>query len=174
MASRSLAQWAVPAAALAVLLAALVAGSRWRRDVARAGEPAKPEGVAAGVDADLFARSKGFREVLESVRERGEQLARRERELAAREAALRAREGLATFERGTSAPNGPCSTGVARVYQSMSADDAAPIVDGLDDATAKSIFACLTPRQVGGILAAMNRDRAVALTRALSRDSGTR
>ena len=45
---------------------------------------------------------------------------------------------------------------------------AAPIFDRLDDATAKRIFGCMKEKQIGAILAAMNRERAVELTRMLS------
>ena len=38
----------------------------------------------------------------------------------------------------------------------------------LDDETARTIFACMSEKQIGAILAAMNRDRAVALTQILA------
>jgi flagellar motility protein MotE (MotC chaperone) len=53
----------------------------------------------------------------------------------------------------------------------MKPEEAAPILDRLDDATATSIFACMKERQVGAILALMNKDRAVALTKALANAS---
>src|SRR2546425_4853777 len=40
----------------------------------------------------LFAKSRGFRELLEAVRQRGEELDRREQALATREAAVKALE----------------------------------------------------------------------------------
>ena len=63
---------------------------------------------------------------------------------------------------------GRCGVVVTKIYQSMKPEEAAGIFDRLDDTTAKMIFACMKERQIGAILAAMNKDRAVALTRALA------
>jgi flagellar motility protein MotE (MotC chaperone) len=60
---------------------------------------------------------------------------------------------------------------VGKIYQSMSPEDAAAILDRLDDATAMSIFAGMRERQIAAILALMDHDRAVALTRALAGSS---
>ena len=50
----------------------------------------------------------------------------------------------------------------------MRPEEAAPIIDRLDDATATRIFGCMKEKQIGAILAAMNRERAVAVTKALA------
>jgi len=63
---------------------------------------------------------------------------------------------------------GPCGVAVTRIYQSMRPDEAARIIDRLDDVTVKRIFGCMKEKQIGAILAAMNRDRAVAVTKALA------
>jgi flagellar motility protein MotE (MotC chaperone) len=53
----------------------------------------------------------------------------------------------------------------------MRPEDAAPILDRLDDATARSVLGCMKERQIGAILAAMAKDRAVALTKLLAAGS---
>jgi flagellar motility protein MotE (MotC chaperone) len=145
----------------------------------RGGEPATP-----AVSAELFAKSRGFRDLLQAVEQRGAELDRRERAVAAREAALKALEAaldeqVVQLERA--APTGPfaaassepagCGVAVTKVYASMKPDEAAPILDRLDDATARTVLGCMKERQIGAILAAMNRDRAVALTRLLAAGS---
>ena len=157
------------------VLKVLLVGAWWWTSVARAERPAPTD---TGVAPDLFAKSRGFRELLEAVRQRGDELDRREQALLARETALRTLEQAVADqvarpdERGGAAPAvaGPAGCGVAvtKVYQSMRAEEAAPIIDRLDDATAKAIFGCMKEKQVGAILAAMKPDRAVALTKALA------
>jgi flagellar motility protein MotE (MotC chaperone) len=157
------------------VLKAVLLGAWWWTSVARAERPAPAD---AGVTADLFAKSRGFRELLEAVRQRGEELDRREQELVARETALRTLEQtVADAVARPEAPGGAvqaaaspagCGVAVTKVYQSMRAEEAAPIMDRLDDATAKTIFGCMKEKQVGAILAAMKPDRAVALTKALA------
>jgi hypothetical protein len=163
----------VPAAC--VLGAALLGACRWT-EPAQAGRPAPatPEvtAEAAGVTPDLFAKSRGFRELLEAVRRRGDDLDRREHALAGREAALGALERTLderrALEAAAAAPGASTGVALAKVYQSMRPDDAAPILDRLDDVTGRAILAGMKERQVAAILAAMSRERAVALTKALA------
>ena len=61
-----------------------------------------------------------------------------------------------------------CGVAVTKIYQSMRPEEAAPIIDRLDDATATRIFGCMKEKQIGAILGAMNRERAVAVTKALA------
>jgi len=152
---------------------AVIVGAWWWTSVARAERPL----AEAPVAPDLFAKSRGFRELLEAVRERGEELERREQALATREAAVKALEQALgeTAGRieagGGGAPSGEstgCGVAVTKIYQSMRPEEAAPIIDRLDDATATRIFGCMKEKQIGAILAAMNRERAVAVTRALA------
>jgi hypothetical protein len=63
---------------------------------------------------------------------------------------------------------GACGVVVTKIYQAMKPEEAAPIFDRLDDATAMTIFGCMKEKQIGAILAVMSRDRAVALTRVLA------
>src|SRR5437773_11277323 len=67
---------------------AVILGAWWWTSVARAERPV----AEAPVAPDLFAKSRGFRELLEAVRQRGEELDRREQALATREAAVKATE----------------------------------------------------------------------------------
>src|SRR5207247_2928113 len=136
--------------------------------VARAGRPA----AAAPVAPDRFAKSRGFRELLEAVRQRGEELDRREQALATREAAVKAMEQALAETAGRveggggGAPSGEttgCGVAVTKIYQSMRPEEAAPIIDRLDDATATRIFGCMREEQIGAILGAMNRERAVGV-----------
>ena len=150
---------------------AVIVGAWWRTSVARAERPV----AEAPVAPDLFAKSRGFRELLEAVRQRGEELDRREQALATREAAVKAMEQAlaetAGRVEGGGAPAGEtagCGVAVTKIYQSMRPEEAAPIIDRLDDATATRIFGCMREKQVGAILGAMNRERAVAVTKALA------
>jgi flagellar motility protein MotE (MotC chaperone) len=138
-------------------------------------------GVAAATppptDAACAADDRAFRALVETVRARSEELARREAELKAREAGLSAARKVVSSEvvrleavakaLGLTGEPG-AGVSIARVYESMSAQDAAPILDRLDDGTLRTVLGRMRERQVGAILAAMNRDRAVALTKAFA------
>ena len=111
------------------------------------------------------------------MRQRSEELDRREQALATREAAVKAMEQALAETAGRveggggGAPSGEttgCGVAVTKIYQSMRPEEAAPIIDRLDDATATRIFGCMKEKQIGAILAAMNRERAVAVTKALA------
>src|SRR5262249_16609516 len=89
-------------------------GARWWTGLAAAermpggAEPATPAPVAA----ELFAKSRGFRDLLQAIEQRGAELDRREQAVAAREAALKALEAaldeqVVQLERA--APAGPSS-----------------------------------------------------------------
>src|SRR5881409_715373 len=120
---------------------AVIVGAWWWTSVARAERPV----AEAPVAPDLFAKTRGFRELLEAVRQRGEELDRREQALVARETALRTLEQ--TVADAVSRPEAPggaapaivapagCGVAVTKIYQSMRAEEAAPIIDRLDDAT---------------------------------------
>lgn len=157
----------------------------WWWGVARPAYAAKgAEGAPAAsveVPGDLLARSRGFRDLLEAVRQRGADLDQREQVMTARETALKALEKTVADEvtrlealgRGGSGPAaaaaaGTPGVGVTKIYETMKPDEAGPIFDKLDDATATAILGHMKERQIGSILAAMNRDRAVQLTKLLS------
>ena len=155
--------------------------------VAHAERQTKPTDAVAEtalVPSDLLARSRGFHDLLDAVRQRGQELDEREQAVKARAAAVDALEKTVAEEvarlealvGGKGAPateaTAPAAAGVAaditKIYESMKAEEAAPILDRLDDATATAILGRMKQKQIGAILAAMNRDRAVALTKALA------
>lgn len=146
---------------------------RVAREASAADEPA----AEGSVPADLLQQSRGFRELLEATHKRGEEIERREKTVAAREAAMKSLEKLLgdeatrleTLAGGAGKPGeGGCNVAVTKVYQSMKAEEAGPILDRLDDPTVRSVFGCMKEKQIGAILAAMSRERAVALTKLLA------
>ena len=142
------------------------------------------------VAPEQLARARGFRTLLESVAARGADLEAREKTLALREDTLHALEKLvgeqvARLEGAlkTMAPKGaaragapgsgavgaaPPTSALSKIYESMKAEEAAPILEKMDDAIVKEIVAPMKEKQIGAILAAMNRDRAVAITKLLA------
>jgi flagellar motility protein MotE (MotC chaperone) len=167
-----------------LLAKVVVIGAWWWTSVAGADKATAAEGSPAaetGVPSELLAKSRGFRELLEAVQQRGVDLDRREQEMAARETALKTLEqslgeGPGREVAKAAAPVAavpaeavpPCSVAVTKIYQSMKPEEAAPILDRLDDETARAIFACMKEKHIGALLAAMNKDRAVALTKVLA------
>jgi flagellar motility protein MotE (MotC chaperone) len=173
-------RWIRGAVLASLMLKLAVVGVWWLGSPAFAeaeaggGKPAGP--TETGVPAELFKKSRGFRELLEAARQRGQELERREAAVAVREAGLKGLEQLLGSEAkrlealagGRPGAEGPCSVAVTKVYQSMKPEEAGPILDRVDDATVRGVFACMKERQIGAILAAMNRERAVALTKLLA------
>src|SRR5438034_10882890 len=80
---------------------AVLVGTWWWTSVARAERPV----AEAPVAPDLFAKSRGFRELLEPGRQRGEELDRRGQALATREAAEK------TMEQALPGPTGRAEDG---------------------------------------------------------------
>jgi flagellar motility protein MotE (MotC chaperone) len=164
-------------AAVAVLVAVaklMAPGHGWLAAADAAGTDAVADAPA---DTTCGAEERAFRTLVESVRAKSEELARRETELRAREAGLAATRKLVagevarleTVAKALGITGGPgAGVSITRVYESMSAEDAAPILDRLDDATLRTVLGRMRERQVGAILAAMNRDRAVAVTKAFA------
>jgi len=149
-------------------------GAVWLASPDAASAEAKP---AAAPSDGACSDTHGFRELLETVRAKADELDRREAELKAREAGLGAvrkavasevtrLEGVAKTLGVTGAPGTGVS--ITKVYESMRAEDAAPILDGLDDGTLRIVLGRMRERQVGALLAAMNRERAVAVTKAFA------
>jgi flagellar motility protein MotE (MotC chaperone) len=148
-----------------------VLGAWWWTTTARAERPA-PESVAETAPAP--AESQGLREVLEAVQQRGQELERREQALVEREAALRALEKtlaaeLTRLEAGSALASAPVGNEtLARIYENMRPEEAGSILDRLDDGTARAILGRMKERRIGPVLAAMSRERAVAVTKALA------
>lgn len=176
------------------VVVAVVCGGQVARAAAEHGGKDK-EGAAkpasAAVPIDVLARSRGFHALLEAVDRRTGELDQREHALVAREAALKALEKtlgdeIARLEtqggiRPGGAKPGPAATAAAapapgvtvtKIYESMKPEEAAPILDKLDDGTVKEIFGHMKEKQIGALLAVMSRERAVALTKALAGEPG--
>ncbi len=120
----------------------------------------------------LAAREAGLAALEASV---AEQVARLETPAGTAPAATRQAKAAAP----KAGPAKPASAGAAarpegaqpevtRVYESMKPDEAAPILDRLDDATLRLVLGRMKERQVGALLAAMSRERAVAVTKMLA------
>jgi len=158
--------WTAIMAGILLLAAAAIGGARGT-------------GTAATTDGQaLRADDEGFRHLLDEVQRRSQQLEQRERELAQRTAALDSLESavaqsLTDLETHDGvAPAGSCRLrgGVTRIYESMRPEEAAQILDQLDDETLRVVFARMDPKQIAQIMAAMSRERAVAFTKSLAAD----
>jgi flagellar motility protein MotE (MotC chaperone) len=158
----------------AVLLGvAIVCG--WFAARAAAGSPRGEAPAIASAD------DEGFRKLLDDVRRRTVELDQRERELTERSAALESLEGavaasltdLETHDGATPATGCRLRGGVTRIYESMRPEEAAQILDQLDDETLRVVFARMEPKQIAAIMASMSRERAVAFTKTLATDPAT-
>jgi flagellar motility protein MotE (MotC chaperone) len=156
-------------------------GMAWQAS-ADAAAPVAAATTPADVADAPCGDGRGFRELLETVRAKAAELERREAALAARESGLAAARRIVTSEvarlEGVAkalgligAPGADVS--IAKVYESMDAEDAAPILDRLDDRTLRAVLGRMRERQVGAILAAMSRERAVAVTKVLAGPAGS-
>ncbi|MFN8542712.1 MAG: hypothetical protein U0807_00655 [Candidatus Binatia bacterium] len=180
-----------------LVLKVALAGALWWESTALAeGDAKKAEAKATEGDkgapsdlpvaAELLAKARGFRQLLEAVMARQAELDAREKTLAAREETLKSLEKtvgeqvarlegmtktLAKGPGGGATGAGVAATGPAgltKIYETMKAEEAAPILDKMDEATVRDILGRMKEKQIGAILAAMERDRAVAITKALA------
>ena len=137
--------------------------------------------AATHADAACGADGRSFRELLETVRAKADELQRRESALRARESGLAATrrivgaevtrlEGIAKALGVTGGPGEAMSIG--KVYEAMTPEEAAPILDRLDDVTLRAVLGRMRERQVAAILAAMSPERAVAVTKAFASPAG--
>jgi len=137
--------------------------------------------VTTRADTQCGADGRSFRELLETVRAKSDELARRESALRTRESGLAATrrivgtevtrlEGIAKALGVTSGAGEAMSIG--KVYEAMTPEEAAPILDRLDDVTLRAVLSRMRERQVAAILAAMNPERAVAVTKAFASPAG--
>jgi hypothetical protein len=140
--------------------------------------PTPPPGVARtmrteGPPADSPS------DLLSELIDRRRTLAGRERALDARAATLLSLQRTLEDVLGTGRPRAAAATdaacrlqgGVARIYESMVPEQAAPILDRLDDETLRAVFGQMATEKVAAILAVMSRERAVAFTRLLAHDT---
>lgn len=144
----------------------------WRYETADAATP-----LATPGEGGCASDGRGFRDLLETVRAKAAALDEREAALRTREAGLAAVRKAATAEIArlegvaktlgiTGAPGAGVS--IAKVYESMPPEAAAPILDRLDDATLRAVLGRMHEKPMGAILAEMSHDRAVAVTKAFA------
>jgi flagellar motility protein MotE (MotC chaperone) len=160
--------------ARALVLGVAILGGWWASRAAATGTETRPRRVAiASADDD------GFHKLLEDVQRRTVELDQREREVTERSAALESleeavAESLTSLQAkdGDAPASGACRLrgGVGRIYDSMRPEEAAQILDQLDDETLRVVFARMETKQVAAIMAAMSRERAVAFTKTLATD----
>jgi flagellar motility protein MotE (MotC chaperone) len=157
----------------AFVLGVAILGGWWAARAAATGAEPRAEAPAiAGTD-------EGFRKLLDEVRRRSAELDRRDREVTERAAALESlEEAVAESLSGSPARTGVEDVGgcrlrggVTRIYENMRPEEAAQILDQLDDETLRVIFARMEPKQIGAIVASMSRERAVAFTKTLASDT---
>ena len=156
-----------------LVLAVAILGGWWASRAAAIGTEARPR-LAAITSAD----DDGFHKLLEEVQRRTVELDQREREVTERSAALESlEEAVAESLSGLQAKDdasasGSCRLhgGVTRIYESMRPEEAAQILDQLDDETLRVVFARMETKQVAAIMASMSRERAVAFTKTLAAD----
>jgi flagellar motility protein MotE (MotC chaperone) len=148
-----------------------------------------------GPSAAFAEQSKVMHGLLDAIKRRSAELDLREAELVQRETALGAAEDdldkkighleSLTVRAGgggspapAAAPRGGASAAAAapvlssmdqlgRIYGAMKAEEAAPLLDRLDDETVRAIFANMKQKQISAVLPLMKPEKAVALTRLL-------
>jgi flagellar motility protein MotE (MotC chaperone) len=147
--------------------------------------------AGAAVDAKT-ARPRGagtsderaeLKRLLEAIERRQAELDSREQAVASREERLLAIEadvtakiasleelgrGLESRAKSARAEAEASRESLAKIYAAMKPQDAAPILDQLDDATVLAIFSRMKEKQIGEILPLMSRDKAIGLTRSLA------
>ena len=152
-------------------------GGLWASRAAATNRDGRHE-ARAEAPAIVSAQDDGFRKLLEEVRRRSVELDQREREVVERSAALESLEeavaesltGLQAKDGGVAAGSCRLRGGVTRIYESMRPEEAAQILDQLDDETLRVVFARMDAKQIAAIMAAMSRERAVAFTKSLAAD----
>jgi flagellar motility protein MotE (MotC chaperone) len=157
----------------AFVLGVAILGGWWAARAAATGAEPRSDAPA------IAATDEGFRKLLDEVRRRSAELDQREREVTDRAAALESlEEAVAESLSGSPARAGVDAVGscrlrggVTRIYENMRPEEAAQILDQLDDETLRVIFARMEPKQIGSIVAAMSRERAVAFTKTLAADA---
>jgi flagellar motility protein MotE (MotC chaperone) len=144
-----------------------------------------------GPSADFAAQREAVRELLEAIQQRSSELAQREADLSRREAAIDAagddlEKKIARLEDLAAEPRQPAQRGPAggpqatttapvtsmaqlgKIYGAMKAEEAAPLLDRLDNGTVRELFAHMKQRQISAVLPLMDPEKAVALTELLS------
>jgi flagellar motility protein MotE (MotC chaperone) len=159
----------------AFVLAVAISGGWWASRATATSTGGRSETSIASATDD------GFAKLLEEVQRRTVQLDQRERELTQRASALESLEdavaeslnSLQARDDGSAGASCRLRGGVTRIYESMRPEEAAQILDQLDDETLRVVFARMETKQVAAIMASMSRERAVAFTKTLAADAET-
>jgi flagellar motility protein MotE (MotC chaperone) len=125
--------------------------------------------------AAFSAQSNVVREFHEAMRRRSEEIAAREADLLQRENAIAAASKdlekkithLESLGTAASEVQQPAMEELGKIYGAMKAEEAAPLLDRLDDETVLAIFGHMKQRQISAVLPLMNPEKAVALTELL-------
>ena len=156
----------------ALVLGVAILGGWWASRAAATGTVVRASGPTISAADD-----EGFRKLLDELRRRTAEIELREREVTQRAAALESLEAAVGESLGALQAQdggaGSCrfSGGVTRIYESMRPEEAARILDQLDDETLRRVFARMDPKQIAAIMASMSRERAVAFTKTLAGDA---
>jgi flagellar motility protein MotE (MotC chaperone) len=165
-----------------LVLGVAILGGWWAsRAAATSGTIGTGKESVADATAITGPDDDGFRRLLEDVRRRTVELDQREREVTERTAALESLEEAVAESLGDLQGKdglqaaGSCRLrgGVTRIYESMRPEEAAQILDQLDDETLRVVFSRMDPKQIASIMASMSRERAVAFTKTLATDPET-
>jgi flagellar motility protein MotE (MotC chaperone) len=159
--------------------------SRLPTSASQAAPDAHP--ALAPVDLPSADAAKGksleTQSLLEAVARRQAELDEREKQLAAREQKLALYESdvtakvttlealekrLAEKVKASNAAMDNAAQSLAKVYAAMKPQEAAPILEHLDEETVIRIFGRMKEKQIGEILPLMARDKAIVLTRSLA------
>jgi flagellar motility protein MotE (MotC chaperone) len=146
-------------------------------------KPGAPQAAESGGAADREGKGQEPRAMIEAIARRQAELDARERELVAREAHLKVYEQdvtakIASLEeiekrlqvraKAATAAIDSAAESLAKVYSAMKPQDAAPILERLDESTVLTIFGRMKEKQIGEILPLMSKEKAIALTQALA------
>jgi flagellar motility protein MotE (MotC chaperone) len=139
--------------------------------------------AAEGGGAAEAGKGQEPRAMIEAITHRQAELDARERELTGREEHLKVYEQdvtakIASLEeiekrlqvraKAASAAIDSAAESLAKVYGAMKPQDAAPILERLDESTVLTIFGRMKEKQIGEILPLMSKEKAIALTQALA------
>src|SRR5689334_5820382 len=135
-------------------------------------KPGGPQATESGGAADGAGKGQEPRAMIEAIARRQAELDARERELAAREQHLKVYEQdvtakIASLEeiekrlqvraKAATAAIDSAAESLAKVYGAMKPQDAAPILERLDESTVLTIFGRMKEKQIGEILPLMSK-----------------
>lgn len=147
------------------------------------GDDQAPQVIPGDAPSATFsAESAAVRKFHQAMLRRSEDLTTREAELARREKAIAAAAKdlekkiahLESLGAGGNETGSPAMEQLGKIYGAMKAEEAAPLLDRLDNETVRAIFGQMKQRQISAILPLMKPEKAVALTKLLGKRRGGR